>query len=343
MRRSDGRFEKSTDHTMSGQAVVGATVHFFCRASTRGRARTARCGRDDSGGASLICEDREITGGLLREQATAAGSRTNDARLLAGPGTGKTTTIVEHVANLIRDGVAATDMLCVTFTRAAAAGMRRRIAEALGGATAPEVYTLHAFALKVLMQRKVDVGSGKGRARVADDWEERWVVQEDLRDLLGEAKIKAVQERLKALSAAWETEPGVPPTVDPDLLGALAKDKERYRYVLRSELVFLLYGELGSDPDLLRGAYKHIVVDEYQDLNRCDVAVLDELGRRGAVLYVAGDDDQSIYQQLRHADPDAIRDFVTNHAHAEDLKLSICIRCDREIVKLATEVISQER
>ena len=192
------------------------------------------------------------------------------------------------------------------------------------------------------MQRKVDVGSGKGRARVADDWEERWVIQEDLKVLLGVARIKAVQDRLKALAAAWETEPGVPPMVDPDLLGALTKDKQRYRYVLRSELVFLLYGELGSDPDLLRAPYKHVVVDEYQDLNKCDVAVLDELGRRGAALYVAGDDDQSIYQQLRHAYPDAIRGFITNHPSAGDLTLSICIRCDREIVKLATEVISQE-
>ena len=77
-------------------------------------------------------------------------------------------------------------------------------------------------------------------------------------------------------------------------------------------------------------------------LNKCDVAVLDELGRRGASLYVAGDDDQSIYQQLRHAHPDAIRGFVTNHPGAEDLTLSICIRCDREIVNLATEVIPQE-
>lgn len=196
----------------------------------------------------MVCEDRKIAGGLLQEQATAAVSRTNDARLLAGPGTGKTKTIVEHVANVMKAGVPASEILCLTFTRAAAAGMRRQIRDAVGGAAPPEVYTLHAFALRVLMKRRVDVGSGKGRARVADDWEERWVVQENLRDLLGERKIKTVQERLKALAAAWETDPGVPPTADPDLIGTLAKDKERYRYVLRSELVFLLYGELGSDP-----------------------------------------------------------------------------------------------
>lgn len=291
----------------------------------------------------MACEDRRIVGGLLPEQAAASVSGANDARLLAGPGTGKTKTIVEHVAHLIRRGVQPAEVLCVTFTRAAAAGMRRKIGEALGpGVAAPDVYTLHAYALKTLMQRRVNLGSGKGRVRVADDWEERWVVQEDLRDLLGGVKIKDVRDRLKALAAAWETDPGVPPTIDPQLLGALDRDKARYRYVLRAELVFALYNELGSDPNLLRGAYQHVVVDEYQDLNKCDVAVLDEIGDRGAVLYVAGDDDQSIYQQLRHAHPDAIRSFVASHTGGEDLSLSVCIRCDREIVKLATEVIEQE-
>ena len=291
----------------------------------------------------MVCGDRTITGGLLPDQATAAIPRANDARLLAGPGTGKTKTLVEHVVNLIRDGVPVSEILCVTFTRAAAAGMRRKIGEALGkGVPTPEVYTLHAFALKVLMQRRVNLGSGKGRVRVADDWEERWIVQENLRVLLGGAKIKDVRNRLKALAAAWETDPGVTPTVDPQLLGALARDKVRYSYVLRSELVFHLYNELGSDLDLLRNSYRHVVVDEYQDLNRCDVGVLDELGRRGAALYVAGDDDQSIYQQLRHAHPEAIRNFITTHPGSEDLSLSICIRCDREVVKLAGEVIQQE-
>lgn len=290
-----------------------------------------------------VCAGRRVTGGLLPEQAAAAAVRSNDARLLAGPGTGKTKTLVEHVLNLIRGGVDPDRILCVTFTRAAAAGMRRKIGDALGtAATPPDVYTLHAFALRILMQRGVDVGSGKGRARVADDWEERWVIQEDLKQLLRETRIKAVQERLKALAAAWETEPGVPPKVDPPLLGALSRDKERYRYVLRSELVFLLYDQLGADPDLLRDAYDHVVVDEYQDLNRCDVAVLDELGLRGATLYVAGDDDQSIYQEMRHAHPEAIRDFVSAHSGAEDLKLSVCIRCDAEIIRIAVEVIEQE-
>lgn len=298
-------------------------------------------GVDRNGGETVACEDHEA-GGLLPEQAAAAAHRGTDTRLLAGPGTGKTRTLVAHVAGLIASGVPANEILCLTFTRAAAASFRRKVGDELGpGAAAPEVYTIHGFALKTLMQRGVDLGSGRGRARVADDWEERFVVREDLSRILG-VSVKDVKDRLKVLSAAWETGPGIPPAVDPPLLGALDLDKARYRYVLRAELVFDLYQELGSDPGLLRGSYRNIVVDEYQDLNNCDVAVVDELGRRGARLYVAGDDDQSIYEQLRNARPQAIRDFVGHHPGAGDLVLRTCMRCDSQIITLAKEVITAE-
>lgn len=289
----------------------------------------------------MVCEAREL-GGSLKEQAEGAGHQGADARLLAGPGTGKTWTLIEHVVGLVGDGWAPSQILCLTFTRAAAAGFRKKVTAALGaGADLPEVSTLHAFALRQLMKRRANLGSGKGRARVADDWEERFVVREDLARLLG-TNITDVKKRLAALSAAWETEPGVIPTVDPALLGALQEDKGRYRYVLRSELVFDLHREMGSDLGMLAGDYREVVVDEYQDLNRCDVAVIDELGQRGARLFVAGDDDQSIYEQLRHAHPQAIRDFVTTHAGSADLRLGICVRCDGDIISLAKEVIAGE-
>ena len=116
----------------------------------------------------MVCDDRKITGGLLPEQAVASAWRTNDARLLAGPGTGKTKTIVEHVVNLIRDaGVAPTEILCLTFTRAAAAGMRRKIGEALGVGVPPR--GLHAPCLRIEGPyaaeggRRIRQGPGAGR------------------------------------------------------------------------------------------------------------------------------------------------------------------------------------
>ena len=294
----------------------------------------------------MACGDRPING-LLPEQAMAAAHRARHARLLAGPGTGKTRTLVELVISLINDGSAtAGEILCLTFTRAAAAGLRSKIRRGIGEATPPDVYTLHGYALRQLMARSVDVGSGRGRARVADDWEERHIVEEDLKDLLRETNVKNVRMRLTNLASAWESgpEPGVEDRYpDSALVGALRQHKGHYRYVLRSELVYRLKELLDADPYLqLTGSYKYVVVDEYQDLNRCDVAVIDAIAdAQRAMLYVAGDDDQSIYQQLRNAHPQAIREFVASH-DAADLRLATCIRCDRGIIDLARLVISQE-
>lgn len=294
----------------------------------------------------MTCEPREI-GGPLPEQAKAAAHRGSHARLLAGPGTGKTLTLVELMSSLVRDGTAKPEeILGLTFTRAAAAGLRSKIKRAIGEVEPPPIHTLHGFALRQLMKQKIDVGSGRGHVRVADDWEEREVILEDLNAILGRPGIADLRKRrLPALAAAWETNP------DPDaeqthpdqpLLGALREHKARYRYVLRSELVYRLKQELDANPFFEVDPYRFVIVDEYQDLNRCDVAVVDALANRGATLFVAGDDDQSIYQQLRNAHPQAIRDFCGDHPGASDLRLTTCVRCDGTIVEVAKGVISQE-
>lgn len=292
-----------------------------------------------------VCGDRTI--GVVPEQVGAAAHRGQNARLLAGPGTGKTRTIVDLVVSLIRNGDAeASEILCLTFTRAASAGLRGKIERALGeGAAVPGVYTLHGFALRQLMERRANLGAGVPRPRVADDWEERHIIREDLKVALGERDVDAVKDRLGALAAAWETNPDDDPATvvaDAPLIGALADHKRRYGYILRSELVYLLKQTLDAEPDFeFTGTYKWVIVDEYQDLNRCDISVIDEIASRGAFLFVAGDDDQSIYQNLRHAHPDGIREFDTSHA-AADLRLGTCVRCDRRIIRVATSVIRQE-
>jgi DNA helicase-2/ATP-dependent DNA helicase PcrA len=289
-----------------------------------------------------VCQPREI-GGPLPDQVAAAGHRAGDARLLAGPGTGKTKTLVDLVVSLIRDGSAQpSEILCLTFTRAAAAGLKRKIRAALGTDDVPEVYTLHGFALKQLMAGRV---FGPQALRVADDWEERNIVLEDLKVMLGDGTIPEVRGRLKALAAAWETRPeDDPSTVHPDrrFVGALKRHQRQYGYVLRAELVYRLRAAMLEDPGFaLTGTYTWVIVDEYQDLNRCDIAVIEAIAATGANLFVAGDDDQSIYQHLRHAHPEGIRQFCSMRT-AADLRLRTCIRCDSRILDVAMGVIAEE-
>ena len=79
---------------------------------------------------------------------------------------------------------------------------------------------------------------------------------------------------------------------------------------------------------------RHLLVDEYQDLNLCDLAVIKAIASRGVELFIAGDDDQSIYG-FRKAYPEGIRRFPQEYQGAQDLPLHICKRCDPEILHLA--------
>lgn len=115
-----------------------------------------------------------------------------------------------------------------------------------------------------------------------------------------------------------------------------------YGYTLRSELVYQLLAELRANPDFDLGTVSELLVDEYQDLNRCDldtVALIAE--RTGAFVFAAGDDDQSIYS-FRHALPAGIRAFAEEYSGAHRLTLRECLRCGADIVQLANWLIDQE-
>ena len=82
--------------------------------------------------------------------------------------------------------------------------------------------------------------------------------------------------------------------------------------------------------------YKHVLVDEYQDLNRADQAVIDLLSNENAVII--GDENQSIYR-FRHAHPEGILEYGTTHANTIDQDLDECRRCPRRVVELANCLI----
>jgi DNA helicase-2/ATP-dependent DNA helicase PcrA len=112
--------------------------------------------------------------------------------------------------------------------------------------------------------------------------------------------------------------------------------------VLRSELVYQFKNILESDDDInIDGPIEYLIVDEYQDLNKCDLRVIESLNEKGAKLFCAGDDDQSIYG-FRYAYPEGIRNFTTEITNSEQHQITECHRCDENILKLAMDVIRQD-
>ena len=143
--------------------------------------------------------------GLLDEQKEAAKFIGNHSCLLAGPGTGKTLTLQRHVAYLVQEkGIHADQILALTFTRAASFELRKRISEILGEDQAtPKVLTLHSFALRQLLKNVENIETIPTPLRIADDWEEKEIIVQDLKDIL-HYQVKDIKNLFGCLSADWQ-------------------------------------------------------------------------------------------------------------------------------------------
>lgn len=287
--------------------------------------------------------ERQIHEDSTADQISAIDHVGSHARLLAGPGTGKTKTLTRRVLALVlKHNVDPQTILLLTFTRLAAAQLRKEIEKVLKplNKETPRVSTLHSFALRQILFNSGRISALPSPIRIADDWEERYIIQEDLKKILGVRDIGDVQKLINQLSTDWETlridevgwEQQFP---NPAFLGAWRSHKEQYGETLRAELVYQLKKQLEQNREFrLDKEHKYVLIDEYQDLNACDLAVVNELSKRGAELFAAGDDDQSIYG-FRFATPAGIRSFPQIYPDTKKLALEVCFRCDKNILQSA--------
>ena len=188
---------------------------------------------------------------LLNEQKSAASHIGSHARLLAGPGTGKTLTLTRHIYFLIIEhNISPKRILALTFTRAAAQELHHRVSADLDNDQVPRISTLHSFALRQLLKNSMIITALPQPLRIADDWEERNIMLEDLKALLGLTRIDEARNLLNDLSADWQSltsdkhdwEKRFP---NPAFLGAWREHRQMYGYTLRTELVYQLKQALG--------------------------------------------------------------------------------------------------
>lgn len=287
--------------------------------------------------------EKQIHSKATPDQISAIDHVGSHARLLAGPGTGKTRTLTRRVLALVlKHGISPGEILLLTFTRLAAAQLRKEIKEVLEPLKKdlPAVSTLHSFALRQILYNSGKIETLPKPIRIADDWEERYIIQEDLKAILNLREIKDVRKLINQLSTDWETlrvdeEGWEKQFPDAAFLGAWRTHRNVFGDTLRAELVYQLKRQMGQNREFhLDGDYRHVLIDEYQDLNACDLAVSKELAERGSELFVAGDDDQSIYG-FRYAYPFGIRQFPEIYPNTKRLTLEICFRCDRKILGAA--------
>ncbi len=264
-------------------------------------------------------------------------------RVLAGPGTGKTFALMRRVMRLLEDGCRPREIFVCTFTRTAARDLETELSQLEArGVTRVKTGTIHAFCFSLLSHSAVLPITGRV-PRPLLKFEERFLL-EDLKGISGEG-IRVLRKRLLAFSAAWarlqSEAPGWPrDRRDRAFLASLENWLRFHEAMLISELVPETLHFLRNNPESRhRPHFEHVLVDEYQDLNRAEQVLLDELADEGS-LTVIGDENQSIYS-FKHAHPAGITDFDQTHPDTHDESLDECRRCPRLVVRLANALIRQ--
>ncbi len=281
-------------------------------------------------------------------QRAVVDHRAGPLLVLAGPGTGKTTTLVESVADRIAEGGDPERILVLTFSRKAAVELRDRMALRIGAARAPRATTFHSFGY-ALVRAHQDSDLFVEPLRLLSGPEQDVTVRELLAgqvdlERLGLAHVRWPDELRACLTTrgfadevravlARSRELGL----GPDALGAFARRIGRPDW--RAAALFLAeyldvldlqgvldYAELvhravllARRPEVtarLTAQYDAVYVDEYQDTDPAQVRLLHALADGGRTLVAFGDPDQSIYA-FRGADVNGILDFPTAFPRAD--------------------------
>ncbi|MBU6282018.1 UvrD-helicase domain-containing protein, partial [bacterium] len=291
--------------------------------------------------------DLDVLNPPQREAVTHTGS---PLLVLAGAGSGKTRVLTYRIAHLVLHlGVRPAEILAVTFTNKAAREMRERL-EGLLGARAHEltVGTFHAVCARWLRREAPRIGLPSSFA-IYDDSDSLSLCKRALADLdvseeaVPPQALRAFLDRRK--NAADALDAGSDPRNDPMVRAAL-----RYEELLARAgatdfggLILGMVRVLSSDDevrDRYRARYRHVLVDEYQDINRAQYVLLQRLAARSPNLAVVGDDDQSIYG-FRGATVKAILDFERDHPEARVVRLEQNYRSTGNILGAAGAVIQR--
>ncbi len=297
--------------------------------------------------------------GLNTEQRLAVAHENGPLLVLAGAGSGKTRVITHRIARLIETGVQPWRILAVTFTNKAAGEMLERLRSLAGeeAAAAAWVSTFHAAGVRLLRREGEKVGLPRGFL-ILDERDQLAVMKRVLSDLgIGERALVA-KEALARVDH-WKNDGLTPPeaakwATDPTT-DAAARAYQRYQDVLRAQgsvdfgdlllKVVDLFKTSADTRDRYRARFSHLLVDEFQDTNPVQYALLKLLcpdDRSRANLCVVGDDDQSIYR-WRGAEVRNILSFSKDFPGTTVVKLERNYRSTPRILDAAHAVISKNK
>jgi DNA helicase-2/ATP-dependent DNA helicase PcrA len=297
-----------------------------------------------------------ILEGLSPEQRAAVEATEGPLLVLAGAGSGKTRVLTHRIAWLIGGcGIPPESILAVTFTNKAAGEMRERVEKLLGPeARALWVGTFHSTCVRILRREAGHLGFSRGFG-IYDEADSLGVVKEAIRRL-GLPPQAVDPRRLSWRIDSWKNA-GVAPARAAELAADAEAERAAELYASYQRLLAdanaLDFGDLllrttelfDRFPEVLRHyqqRWQYVLVDEYQDTNRVQYRLVQQIAGAHRNLCVVGDPDQSVYG-WRGADVRNILDFERDHPQARVVKLERNYRSTQPILTGATGVVEHNR
>lgn len=270
--------------------------------------------------------------------------------VLAGPGSGKTTVITHRAKKLIVDcGVNPSNILVITFTRAAALEMQERFQKLIGKRTLPVTFgTFHAVYFKIL--------------KYAYNYSTANILKEEqkidiLKEIIIQLKLELDDEG--DFISALISEISLVKGDMMDITHYYSKNcseaifKKIYSMyndrLIRSNLIdfddmlVMCYELLTKREDILQlwqNKYQYILIDEFQDISRVQYEIIKLLAKPQDNLFIVGDDDQSIYR-FRGAKPEIMLNFKKDYPQAKQILLDTNYRSTKEILHTANRLIEK--
>ena len=286
--------------------------------------------------------------GFNEAQAQAIQHTDGPCLVLAGPGSGKTLTIVNRVKYLIeKQKVRPEEILVVTFTRFAAAEMKSRLCLVMGKRDLPvTVGTFHGIYYGILKwayrMNQENILSETEKYQIL-----RGVINKERMEIFDEEDfIQDIAAEIgKVKNNRIPLEEFVSEKCSADAFRNIYRNYERHRKELKKidfdDMLVLCYELFRSRPDVLaqwQKKFRYVLIDEFQDINRIQYDVIRMLAQPENNLFVVGDDDQAIYG-FRGADSELMLGFGKDFPDAKQILLGMNYRSTANIVQNSLKLI----
>lgn len=283
-----------------------------------------------------------------RTQEQAICHREGPMMVLAGPGSGKTTVITHRIRYLTEEcRINPSDILVITFTRAAANEMKERYTHLTGTASRVSFGTFHSIFFNILKLAYRYSAQNIVRSDQQTQFIRELAAREEL-ELEDEnefvtsilSEISSVKGEMIELKHYYSK--NCPDETFRRIYSGYEERMRQAGLIDFDDMMIMCWQLFKERPDILSAwqrRYRYILIDEFQDINRLQYEIIRLMAEPENNLFIVGDDDQSVYR-FRGAKPEIMLGFEKDYPDAKRILLDVNYRCTTEITEAALRLIN---